>query len=599
MLDEKELEKQMQSAVMEKGFYEFFRTMWPAIESSDLSENWHLNYLADRLDALFKGYVRDRDLFKRYNQDVSRLKENDDYKKAILENRRVEFETQHFPKIPSRSTKHLIINVPPRSSKSVMTSVMFPTWCWVNDMSLKFLCISYNQDLANQLAKKCRDILSSNLFEYYFGARIRLTDSKAKQEFSVCDPNNARTTSGYRIARGMESQITGSGGDIVILDDPAKPLDEQSSFDKRNISDSVGIFKNTVRSRLDNPTWGIFVLIMQRLTESDLTGYLTTSEEAQDWDHINLPAELSSPAAKVIPVELETEYHRVEYNNEHWQILDRVRLPPSELIKKRRSMGADYWAQYAQMPYNPDTAIIQKRWIKYFDKTPTEIGNYFIFVDPAFTEDKRNDPSGLLICFYQYESSPEYPSGIYVVLAESVHKDITNLCPYIASLSRRFHSGGDNAIVYIEPKGSGKAVFSTIQKQCDDVPVLEIPSRYVEKDKTSKISAKRPFVEQGQLHLLKGDWNENFIEELVGYPRARRDDLVDCLVYAFDIYKDYTRIRLGSIDLSRKEREQNPLNPLNVRGLDLGDEDGQLNLFKLNAQGSELLKQLRRSQGSG
>jgi len=172
--------------------------------------------------------------------------------------------------------RRLIINLPPRSLKSLLASVAFPAWCLGHDPSAQLLCVSYAQDLADKLARYCRGIMMSPWYRRIFPTRLA-PHRQAVQEFIT-------TGQGYRIACSNGGALTGRGADTIIVDDPLKP-EEALSEAQRNATNEW--YDHTLYSRLNDKRHGAIVIIMQRLHEDDLIGHVLGQEQ---WEVLSFPA---------------------------------------------------------------------------------------------------------------------------------------------------------------------------------------------------------------------------------------------------------------------------------------------------------------------
>jgi hypothetical protein len=173
-------------------------------------------------------------------------------------------------------TKRLIVCVPPRSLKSVCTSVAFPAWLLGHDPSAQIIAVSYGQELANKLSSDCRTLLASSFYQDLFSTRLS-TQRQALQEFTT-------TKNGFRMATSVGGVLTGRGAQVLVIDDPLKPRDALSDTQRKACNEW---FDHTLYSRLNNKRDGCIILIMQRLHEDDLVGHVLGVEP---WKVIRFPA---------------------------------------------------------------------------------------------------------------------------------------------------------------------------------------------------------------------------------------------------------------------------------------------------------------------
>ena len=184
----------------------------------------------------------------------------------------------HLELVRIGEIRRLIVNMPPRSLKSIITSVAFVAHVLGHDPTRRLICVSYGSDLATKHANDCRAILEADWFRSAFpGTRISRTKNTETE---------VRTTRrGYRLATSIDGTLTGRGGDIIVIDDPLKPGDALSDSKRERVNDW---YNNTLLSRLDDKQRGGVVLVMQRLHVDDLAGALLRASD--EWTLLKLPA---------------------------------------------------------------------------------------------------------------------------------------------------------------------------------------------------------------------------------------------------------------------------------------------------------------------
>jgi hypothetical protein len=250
--------------------------------------------------------------------------------------------------------RRLIINMPPRSLKSIMASVAFPAYVFGHDPSRRIICVSYSADLAKKHANDFRAVLESHWYRTTFPiTRIGpYKNSETEIEF---------TARGFRLSTSVGGTLTGRGGDIVIIDDPLKP-DEALSETKRSAANLW--FANTLLSRLDDKRTGAIVVVMQRVHIDDLTGFLLS--QSDEWEVLSLPA--IAEFDETIPL-AGGRVHRRQFG----EALSPKREPLHVLEDLKRQIGGDaFSAQYQQAPTPPGGAMIKRHWIKRYKELPPQ-----------------------------------------------------------------------------------------------------------------------------------------------------------------------------------------------------------------------------------
>ena len=172
-------------------------------------------------------------------------------------------------------SRRLIITQPPRSLKSICTSVALVAWSLGHDPSKRFACVSYSQELAGKFARQFRAVVTSDWYRLLFPEMRLAKDTETESE---------TTAGGGRFAVAVGGSFTGRGADVIIIDDPIKAGDAQSETTRRSVNEWFG---TTLLSRLDDKKGGAIILVMQRLNEDDLAGTLLRQG---GWRHLDLPA---------------------------------------------------------------------------------------------------------------------------------------------------------------------------------------------------------------------------------------------------------------------------------------------------------------------
>ena len=244
-------------------------------------------------------------------------------------------------------TKRLIINVPPRSLKSLCASIAFPAWLLGHDPSAQIIAVSYGQELANKLSSDCRNLLASSFYQDLFSTRLS-TQRQALQEFST-------TKNGFRMATSVGGVLTGRGADFIIVDDPLKPDEALSDTQRKTCNDW---FDHSLYTRLNNKKDGCIILIMQRLHEDDLVGHVTGVEP---WKVIRFPAIAEENETYMI----RTPYGTRQFERRSGEALHPAREPLEILNRLRETLGEyNYAAQYLQSPAPLGGGLVRAEWFK-------------------------------------------------------------------------------------------------------------------------------------------------------------------------------------------------------------------------------------------
>jgi hypothetical protein len=248
-------------------------------------------------------------------------------------------------------TKRLIITVPPRSLKSICTSVAFPAFVLGHDPTRRIICVSYAEGLARKHANDCRAIMRSSRYNRLFPeTRISLAKD-TELEF-------ATTRGGNRLSTSVGGTLTGRGGNLIIIDDPLKP---QEAYSEAARESTKQWYSNTLLSRLDDKTNDAIIVVMQRLHPDDLVGHLL---EQEGWTHLHLPA-------------IAETQHRIPIGQGRVQLrrpgdlLHPERESRAVLDEFKRSMGSlNFAAQYQQQPVAEGGNLIKWDWFRFYQEPP-------------------------------------------------------------------------------------------------------------------------------------------------------------------------------------------------------------------------------------
>jgi hypothetical protein len=249
--------------------------------------------------------------------------------------------------------KQLITNVPPRHLKSIIYSVALPAFMLGRDPTKRIVCVSYALDLAVKHANDFRSVLNSNWYKRVF-PNTRISREKDTQ-------NETMTTArGYRYATSLCGILTGRGADVIILDDPQKPDEALSEAHRKS---AASWFDSTLLSRLDSKSAGVIVLVMQRLHEDDLAGYLLEKENDAR-HHLKIPA--IAEEEQRIPIGPGLEHKR-----EVGSVIDPRRESKADLEKLKIKMGSQHFSgQYQQEPIPLEGNLIKLAWFRNYEVTP-------------------------------------------------------------------------------------------------------------------------------------------------------------------------------------------------------------------------------------
>lgn len=406
--------------------------------------------------------------------------------------------------------KHIIINVPPRSSKSLIFSVFSAPWAWQHMKGLNILNLSYADGLAEDHSNILFSYMNSEYFQNEYKTIKMKSNLQAKNNFEI-------NGGGRRIASGFNS--LGKGGDIIIVDDPNNILETTPASFRKTITH----YQDIILGRLNDKNVGVIFIIQQRVNENDLSGFLLKNFPDL-YEHICLPAELTKD---VSPMELQDNYT----NGLLWE----HSLGLKVLEEQKRQMGTlKFQGQYNQTPAKEGGNIIKGEWIRSitqakFDEI-LEVKKIFpiwnFVIDTAQTMKKVNDPSGIL-CFTEIEN---------IFYIKKYYRERLEFLDLVRKIQNIIDTEGSvRSKVYIEPKSNGKDVVNYLKNKTK-LNVIEMSAPTT--DKMARFKAVSPIIESGRLVIIEDNWNDDYVNELMSFPNGAHDEAVDLTAYMMnDFYK--------------------------------------------------------------
>ncbi|ABE61679.1 Phage uncharacterized protein-like protein [Nitrobacter hamburgensis X14] len=419
---------------------------------------------------------------------------------AFIPNYHIDAIAYQLERIRRGDINRLIINLPPRYLKSIITSVAFPAFLLGHDPRRRIICLSYGAELAAKHAADCRAIMMSNWYRRAFPQMI---------VSRTADSNIYTSGQGFRKTSSVGGALTGLGGDLFIIDDPQKPVDAQSQPLRDQLNQW---FSNTLVSRLDNKEKSAIIVVMQRVHLGDLTGYLTESSDR--WTVLSLPAIAEVDERIQIGDSRYYERHAGEALHEKYESL-------ATLEDLRREMGTEaFSAQDQQAPVPPGGAMIQRRWLRYYDVPPEGSSSARIIQswDCAGKEGAQNSWS---VCTTWLVDKGKY----YLLDVTRGRFDYPKLRQSTLALAERYNP----TAILIEDASAGIALAQEL-RQAGRFRVQPIP---VDRDKVTRLYVQAAKFEAGHVYFPKqAPFLADLEAELLTFPQGKHDDQVDSLTQA-------------------------------------------------------------------
>jgi predicted phage terminase large subunit-like protein len=425
---------------------------------------------------------------------------------------------EKFEQIATGEIKRLIVNMPPRHTKSEFASYLFPAWMIGRNPKLKIIQTSHNTELATRFGRKMKNLVDDTLFQQVFDVSIA-TDSKASGRWET-------NHGGEYYAAGVGGAITGRGADLLIIDDPHTEQDALSSTAMDNVYEW---YTSGPRQRLQ--PGGSIVVVMTRWSEKDLTGQLikaqAKSTRGDQWDVIEFPAILPS-GNPVWP-----EYWKAE-----------------ELLKVKAAISESKWqSQYQQNPTSEETAILKREWWSKWEKPMPTMLHTIQSYDTAFSSKETADYSAITTWgVFQHEGM--LGTGVLLLDALKGRWDF----PELKKAAMEQYKYWDPDTVIIEQKASGAPLTQELNRL--GIPISNFtPSRG--NDKLTRVNSIAPIFESGKVFYPDREWAHELIEECAAFPFGEFDDYVDSTTQALMRYRagNFVELEDDYIDNAKDYRE--------------------------------------------
>jgi len=400
-------------------------------------------------------------------------------------------------KVFQGETKRLIINVPPRYSKTELAVINFMAWCFGKVPDSEFIHVSYSATLAANNAFQTRNLVQEAAYKRVFPDFQLRDDSKAKDDWRTAK-------GGVCYSQGTGGTITGFGagkfrdsfGGAIIIDDPHKASEARSDTVRKGV---IEWFQNTLESRTNSPDTPIIV-IMQRLHEEDLAGWLLDGGNGEEWEHLELSA-IQPDGSALWPAK-----HSIE-------VLERMELAAPYVFS----------GQYRQRPSPPAGGFFKPDNIEIVDALPADITHNARAWDLASSENEGDFTAGV-------REAKGRDGYIYIVDVQHAQLGPDGVEKRIKQTAQMDGKG----VTIRLPQDPGQAGKSQAKNFITMLSGFNVKAETVSGD---KITRAQPFAAQvnvGNVKMLRGDWNKAFIEELRNFPNGKHDDQVDAASDAFD-----------------------------------------------------------------
>jgi predicted phage terminase large subunit-like protein len=418
-----------------------------------------------------------------------------------------------FERVANGTCKRLIINMPPRHTKSEFASYLLPAWFLGKFPHKKVIQASNTGELAVGFGRKVRNLVDSDVYNSIFPNLALQADSKAAGRWNT-------SKGGDYFAIGVGGAVTGKGADVLIIDDPHSEQEAAMAASNPEVYDKVyEWYTSGPRQRLQ--PGGAIVIVMTRWAARDLTGQVIKSaaqRSGEEWEVIEFPAILPS-GRPLWP--------------QFWSL--------EELTALREELPNSKWqAQYQQNPIGNESAIVKRDWWKWWDKDAPPICDYILQSwDTAFEKTQRADYSaGTTWGIFNCEEDNFAPNIILL----NTYKKRVEFPELKRDVLREYKEYEPDSLI-VEKKASGAPLIYDLRAM--GIPVQEYtPSKG--QDKIARLNSVSDIIASGKVWVPQTRWAEELVDEIAAFPSGEHDDLVDATTLALMRFRQGGFLRLPS-----------------------------------------------------
>jgi len=441
---------------------------------------------------------------------------------SFIEGRHHKIMGESFEKIANGELKRLIINMPPRHTKSEFASYLLPAWFLGKYPEKKIIQTAHTAELATGFGRKVRNLFQDDVFTNVFPNVSLRSDSKAAGRWNT-------NKGGDYFSIGVGGAVTGKGADLLIIDDPHSEQEAQVGAYNPEVFDKVfEWYTSGPRQRLQ--PGGAICIVMTRWHKRDLTGQILKSsiqrKGSDEWEIIEFPALM--PSGRPLWPEFWSE---------------------KELVTLKNELPIPKWqAQYQQDPTSEEGAIIKREWWQIWKKQDPPLCDFIIQSwDTAFLKTQRSDFSA---CTTWGVFLNEETNNQELILLDAYQERLE--FPDLKRIAFEYYQQWQPDAFIVEAKATGIPLIFELRQM--GIPVSEFtPSRG--NDKISRVNAVSDLFSSGIIWCPETKWAEEVVEQFASFPSGDHDDLVDCTTQAI------MRFRQGGFVRAKSDEEEEQYYP--------------------------------------
>jgi predicted phage terminase large subunit-like protein len=429
---------------------------------------------------------------------------------------------KQFERVARGECKRLIINMPPRHTKSEFASYLLPAWFLGKYPEKKVIQTSHTAELAVGFGRKVRNLVDSEVYKSIFPGVGLQADSKAAGRW-------ATNKGGDYFAIGIGGAVTGKGADILIIDDPHSEQEAALAETNSDVYDKTyEWYTSGPRQRLQ--PGGSIIIVMTRWSKKDLTGKVIKADaqrNGEGWEVVEFPAILES-GRPLWP--------------EFWDIAELEAL-------KNELPNSKWMAQYMQNPTSEVSAIVKREWWRIWEHEDPPMCEFTIQSwDTAFLKTERSDYCACTTWGVFYQDNNVGVMVPHIILLNSFKERME--FPELKQSAFEHYKEWEPDALIVEAKASGAPLVFELRAR--GIPVQEYtPSKG--SDKIARLNSVADMFASGRVWVPATSWAEELVEEVASFPSGEHDDLVDSMTQALLRFR-----RGGFITLDSDEQDEAP-----------------------------------------
>ena len=458
----------IQAEKMRRSYKEFVKGAWGVIEpQGKFYDNWHISAICDVVQSVIDGDIL-----------------------------------------------NIIINIPPRHSKSRLISDLLVPWVWIRDPWMRFLYAAYAEELSLIASRYSRTVLKSKWYQDRWGEEFLITSQR--------DRSIENDMGGYRRVKSVTGGATGQGGHVIVADDPLKAQDAFSEQIRTFTNDNW--WDHTYSNRIEggDVEKGRRIVVMQRLHDMDLTGHILAKESGYKWYHLCLPLEFDPDRKCILYIDKRKFFE--DPRKKKGEVLHPERFGPTA-VEGEKAKGSYYWySQYQQDPVPEGGGIVRADWIMknlyieepryWYDQCYKLIQSW----DLTFSDKNTSD-------YVVGQLWGQYRNDLYLLDTIRTRMNFPKTVQAIVNMKTAWPKTQQ---IIIEEKANGQAMIDTLKGKIPGIVAYNPKT----KDKTERLSMVSWMFEAGHVHfpdpeIHQFSWIMDTISEITRFPAAPYDDTVD------------------------------------------------------------------------